>query len=161
MITLTLIKGDKYKSNTNSLSLFDPTNGHHDAYQRAQIQKYKYKHRKNCESCPTQVTWKIKYKCQICLSSLFLFDLSVLSVVCPGCSVFLVLSVLMIMMTMMTPWLPWWSWPGLHKLCYPTIRDRSTWSKFGAHGEHGNVFLFSNLGALWFSVSTWSLVSSG
>ena len=27
----------------------------------------------------------------------------------------------------------------------------STWSKFGAHGEHGDVFLFSNLGALWFS----------
>ena len=26
--------------------------------------------------------------------------------------------------------------------------DRSTWSKFGAHGEHGDVFLFSNLGAL-------------
>ena len=26
----------------------------------------------------------------------------------------------------------------------------STWSKFGAHGEHGDVFLFSNLGALWF-----------
>ena len=41
--------------------------------------------------------------------------------------------------------------PGLHKLCYPTIRDRSTWSKFGAYGEHGDVFLFSNLGALWFS----------
>ena len=37
---------------------------------------------------------------------------------------------------------------GLHKLCYPTIRDRSTWSKFGAHGEHGDVFVFSNLGAL-------------
>ena len=37
---------------------------------------------------------------------------------------------------------------GLHKLCYPTIRDRSTWSKFGAHGEHGDVFLFSNFGAL-------------
>ena len=41
--------------------------------------------------------------------------------------------------------------PGLHKLWYPTIRDTSTWSKFGAHGEHGDVFLFSNLGALWFS----------
>ena len=40
--------------------------------------------------------------------------------------------------------------PGLHKLCYPGIRDRSTWCKFGAHGEHGDVFLFSNLGALWF-----------
>ena len=25
------------------------------------------KHRKNCKSCPTQVTWKIKFKCQICL----------------------------------------------------------------------------------------------
>ena len=37
---------------------------------------------------------------------------------------------------------------GLHELCYPTIRDRSTGSKFGAHGEHGDVFLFSNLGAL-------------
>ena len=31
------------------------------------------------------------------------------------------------------------------------ILDMSTWSKFGAHGEHGDVFLFSNLGALWFS----------
>ena len=40
---------------------------------------------------------------------------------------------------------------GLHKLWYPVVRDRSTWSKFGAHGEHGDVFLFSNLGALWFS----------
>ena len=43
-----------------------------------------------------------------------------------------------------------WS-TGLHKLWYPSIRDTSTWSKFGAHGEHGDVFLFSNLGALWFS----------
>ena len=40
---------------------------------------------------------------------------------------------------------------GLHKVWYPGIRDRSTWGKFGAHGEHGDVFLFSNLGALWFS----------
>ena len=37
---------------------------------------------------------------------------------------------------------------GLHKLWYPGIRDMSTWSKFRAHGEHGDVFLFSNLGAL-------------
>ena len=37
---------------------------------------------------------------------------------------------------------------GLHKLWYPGIRDTSTWSKFGAHGEYGDVFLFSNLGAL-------------
>ena len=34
---------------------------------------------------------------------------------------------------------------GLHKLWYPSIRDTSTWSEFGAHGD---VFLFSNLGAL-------------
>ena len=34
---------------------------------------------------------------------------------------------------------------GLHNLCHPTIRDGSTWSKFGARGEHGDVFLFSNL----------------
>ena len=40
-----------------------------------------------------------------------------------------------------------WS-AGLHKFWYPGIRDTSTWSKFGAHGEHGDVFLFSNLGAL-------------
>ena len=33
------------------------------------------------------------------------------------------------------PWLP-----GLHKLWYPVVRDRSTWSKFGAHGERGDVF---------------------
>ena len=37
---------------------------------------------------------------------------------------------------------------GLHKLWYPSIQDTSTWSKLGAHGEHGDVFLFSNLGAL-------------
>merc|ERR1712016_587011 len=43
--------------------------------------------------------------------------------------------------------------PGLHKLWYPGIRDRSTWSKFGAHGEHGDVFLFSNLSALGISES--------
>ena len=40
------------------------------------------------------------------------------------------------------------SWTGLHKLWYPVVRDRSTWSKFGAHGEHGDVFLFYTLGAL-------------
>ena len=40
---------------------------------------------------------------------------------------------------------------GLHNLFHPTIWDGSTWSKFGAHGEHGDVLLFSNLGALWFS----------
>ena len=37
---------------------------------------------------------------------------------------------------------------GLHKLWYPGIRDTRMWSKFEAHGEHGDVFLFSNLGAL-------------
>ena len=37
---------------------------------------------------------------------------------------------------------------GLHKLWYPVVRDMSTLSKFGAHGEHGDVFLFSNSGAL-------------
>ena len=41
-----------------------------------------------------------------------------------------------------------WTKTGLHKLWYPGIQDTSTWSKFGAHGEHGDVFLFSNLGAL-------------
>ena len=46
--------------------------------------------------------------------------------------------------------IPFWAigCSGLHKLWYPGIRDTSTWSKFGAHGEHGDVFLFSNLGAL-------------
>ena len=38
--------------------------------------------------------------------------------------------------------------PGLHNLFHPTIRDESTWSKFRARGEHGDVFLFFNLGAL-------------
>ena len=33
---------------------------------------------------------------------------------------------------------------GLHNLFHPTIRDGSTWSKFGAHGEHRDVFPFSN-----------------
>ena len=40
---------------------------------------------------------------------------------------------------------------GLHNAFHPTIRNGSTWSKFRARGEHGDVFLFSNLGALWFS----------
>ena len=40
---------------------------------------------------------------------------------------------------------------GLHNSFHPTIRDGSTRSKFGARGEHGDVFLFSNLGALRFS----------
>ena len=34
---------------------------------------------------------------------------------------------------------------GLHNFFHPTIRDGSTWSKFGARGEHGDVFLVSNL----------------
>ena len=34
---------------------------------------------------------------------------------------------------------------GLHNSFYPTIRDGSTWSKSGARGEHGDVFLFFNL----------------
>ena len=46
-------------------------------------------------------------------------------------------------------WVQFWRvLSGLHKLWYPGIRDRSTWGKFGVHGEHGDVFLFSNLGAL-------------
>ena len=28
------------------------------------------KHSKNCESCPTQVTWKVKFECLFCLSCL-------------------------------------------------------------------------------------------
>ena len=43
-----------------------------------------------------------------------------------------------------------WLWSGLHNSFHPTIRDGSTWSMFGARGKHGDVFLFSNLGALWF-----------
>ena len=54
------------------------------------------KHHKNCESCLLQVTWKIKFQCQICLS--WLFFLTVLSVLW----VLVVLSVLMTMMTMMS-----------------------------------------------------------
>ena len=45
----------------------------------------------------------------------------------------------------------------LHNSFHPTIRDGSTWRKFGARGEHGDVFLFSNLGVLWFS-ENWALV---
>ena len=33
--------------------------------------------------------------------------------------------------------------PVTHHLDLSTIRDGSTWSKFGARGEHGDVFLFS------------------
>ena len=41
-----------------------------------------------------------------------------------------------------------WYGTELHKLWYPGIRDTSTWRKFGAYGEHGDVFLFFNFGAL-------------
>ena len=40
------------------------------------------KHRNNCEGWKSQVTWKVKFKCQFCLSCLScLFRLSLLSVV--------------------------------------------------------------------------------
>ena len=32
---------------------------------------------------------------------------------------------------------------GVHKSFHPTIRDGSTWSKFGARGEHGDVLRFT------------------
>ena len=32
---------------------------------------------------------------------------------------------------------------GVHKSFHPTIWDGSTWSKFGARGEHGDVLRFS------------------
>ena len=47
--------------------------------------------------------------------------------------------------------------PGVHKLFQPTSRAGSTWSKFGARGEHGecgedgkhgDVLRFSNLDVL-------------
>ena len=61
------------------------------------------KHRKNCESCPTKVTRKIKFKCQIflsCLSSLTCLSclprvLIILSVLCVSC-VLVILSVLFV-----------------------------------------------------------------
>ena len=51
------------------------------------------KHCKNCESCSTQVTWKVKFKCQICLSCLSSLTclpclsrgLVILSVLCVPC----------------------------------------------------------------------------
>ena len=52
---------------------------------------------------------------------------------------------IVVMMMMVTKMMPE---AGLHNLFHPTIRDGSTWSKFGARGEHGDVFVFSNLGAL-------------
>ena len=40
----------------------------------------KEKHRKDCESCPLQVSWKVKFKCQSCSSRVScLFRLSCLS----------------------------------------------------------------------------------
>ena len=38
---------------------------------------------------------------------------------------------------------------GLHNLFHPTIRDGSMWSKFGARGEHRDVFLFSFFSCLF------------
>ena len=43
---------------------------------------------------------------------------------------------------------------GLHKSFHPTIRDGSTWNKFGARGEHGDVFLFSNSQEQFFFLQT-------
>ena len=37
----------------------------------------------------------------------------------------------------------WWLITGVHKSFHLTIRDGSTWSKFGARGEHGDVLRFS------------------
>ena len=64
------------------------------------------KHPKNCESCPSQVTWKAKFKCQICLSCLssllsipcVMIVLVVLSLSC----IMVVLVLLPVLMTMMT-----------------------------------------------------------
>ena len=106
--------------------------------------------RKNRESCPTQVTWKIKFKCHICLSFLFLFDLSVLSVSC----VLVVLSFLSC--------LSWWSWwPWWHR-DYHDDHDQGCincailLSGIGARGvssEHmENVEMFSeNCALVWLS----------
>ena len=50
----------------------------------------------------------------------------------------------------------------MHNLFHPTIRVGSMWSKFGARGDSGDVFLFSNLSVLWFSEkpcsSSWMLL---
>ena len=43
-----------------------------------------------------------------------------------------------------------WLGPVTHHLDLYTIRDGSTWSKFGARGEHGDVFLFSKKSKLTF-----------
>ena len=40
--------------------------------------------------------------------------------------------------------------PVTHHLDLSTIRDWSTWSKFGAHGEHGDVYLFYKKSKLTF-----------
>ena len=43
----------------------------------------KIKHCKNCERCPTQVPWKVKFKCQSCFSCVFCVScLSRLSLFC-------------------------------------------------------------------------------
>ena len=44
-------------------------------------------------------------------------------------------------------------WAAMHKLCHPTIRDGSTWSKFGARGEQvwgALVWVSSELAGRWF-----------
>ena len=53
-------------------------------------QNSEYKHRKNCESCQSQVTWKVKFKCRFCLSC------PVLSCPCSPRPPW--------------PWRPWWPW---------------------------------------------------
>ena len=45
---------------------------------------------------------------------------------------------------------------GLHNLCHPTIRDGSTWTKFGARGEHGDTLIYgiSSDGSKNFNICT-------
>ena len=45
---------------------------------------------------------------------------------------------------------------GLHNLCHPTIRDGSTWTKFGARGEHGDTLIYgiSSDGSKNFNIRT-------
>ena len=92
---------------------------------------YKAKHRKSCESCPTHVTWKVKFKCQICLSCLSSLTclsclyrvLTILSVLHVPC-VLVILSVLIVPCAWLSSW-PWWPCPLPLKL----MKTPKLWDK--------------------------------
>ena len=86
------------------------------SWQCVEVGHSEVKHRRNCKSCPTQVTWKIKFNVRS---------------VCPVCSCVLgvlITTMIMKIITTLWPWhrwLPWWSW--LWQPWWPWCQRRPWW----------------------------------